>query len=157
MIVAFFRSSNSKLIMKYGLKTLLLVVSVVAIILASSLYWDAIPGTFYKDSRGFPHGTGQAEYFYDAGPLMLREHYYRGLVYEITWYKPDGSEIATETFHKETGGTGYYLRQDGTVKSKHVYHYSHEDRGYFGDGSPTIYDQLGNPVGVAPGAPDDAG
>jgi len=135
--------------MRYRLRTLLLAVAIIAIILCSIIYWDAVPGTYHKDPNGFPHGTGQAEYQYDDGSLMIREWYFRGLIYKATWFKPDGTEIATETYDKASGGIGYYLRQDGTIKSKYTYEYSPEDRLYVNAGFPVYYDRNGNP---APGA-----
>ncbi len=68
--------------------------------------WDAIPGTFYRDGRGFPHGTGTGEYSYENGNLMPREWYFRGRLHRATWYKPDGVEIATEKYTKEHRRSG---------------------------------------------------
>lgn len=107
--------------------------------------WDAIPGTFYKTPNGFPRGTGTTEYHYDDGALMLREWYYRGLIYKSTWFAPDGVELATESFDKQTGGVGYYLRQDGTIRSKHSYEYVADDNVY-GSVGVIYYDQSGQPV-----------
>lgn len=135
--------------MRYSLKSLFIVATVAALLLALFLNWDALPGTYYKDSRGFPQGTGQAEYRYDDGALMLREWYYRGLIYRATWFTPDGREIATETFDKETGGVGYYLRQDGTIRSKYTYEYVPEDNVYGSAQFPLFFDRNGQPV---PGA-----
>ena len=135
--------------LRFRLRTLLFAVAVIAVALCLVIYWDAIPGTYYKDERGFPHGTGRAEYSYEDGSLMIREWYFRGLIYRSTWFKPDGTEIATETYDKTSGGIGYYLRQDGTIKSKYTYEYSPEDNLYVNAGSPVYYDRSGNPV---PGA-----
>lgn len=135
--------------MRYRLRTPLLAVAITAIVLCSIVYWDAIPGTYHKDCNGFPHGTGQAEYFYNDGSLMIREWYFRGLIYKSTWFKPDGTEIATERCDKRSGGIGYYLRQDGTIKSKYTYKYSPEDGLYISAGSPVYYDRKGNPVSGA--------
>lgn len=109
------------------------------------LNWDAIPGTFYKDRNGFPHGTGTTEYKYDDGSLMLKEWYYRGLIYKATWFKPDGTELATETFDKKSGGVGYYLRQDGTIRSKHTFEYDARENLYSGV-DILYYDKTGRPV-----------
>ncbi len=89
--------------MRYRLKTLLGIVTLAALLLTLYIYWDAIPGTYHKDDRGFARGTGQAEYHYDNGVLMLREWYFRGLIYRATWFTPDGRKIATETYDKENG------------------------------------------------------
>jgi hypothetical protein len=132
--------------MRFRLKTLLLAVAFIALILCAITYWDAIPGTYYRDGNGFPHGTGQAECLYDDGSLMIREWYSRGLIYKATWFKPDGTEIATETYDKASGGIGYYLRQDGSIKSKYTYEYSPDDQLYVSAGVPVYYDRKGNPV-----------
>jgi len=135
--------------MKFKLRTQFVVVTVIALLLGLWLNWDAIPGTFYKTPNGIPRGTGTTEYKYDDGSLMLREWYYRGLPYKSTWFKPDGSELATELFDKKSGGIGYYLRQNGTIKSKHAYEYEYDhDFGfgmYYSVGA-TYYDKQGNPV-----------
>lgn len=132
--------------MQFRLRTFLIAVAGIAMILASIVSWDAIPGTYYIDEKGFPHGTGTAEYTYDDGSLMIRERYFRGLCYRSTWFKPDGTEIATETYDKKSGGIGYYLRQDGSIKCKCTYRYSPEDNLYVAAGAPVYYDRDGLPV-----------
>ena len=135
--------------MQFRPRTLLLSIAAITVVLGLVISWDAIPGTFYRDKNGFPHGTGQAEWMYDDGSLMIREWYFRGPCYRSTWFKPDGTEIATETYDKKSGGVGYYLRQDGSIKCKCVYEYSPEDNLYVAAGSPVYYDRDGLPV---PGA-----
>ena len=135
--------------MRFRLRTIFVVVTLVALILCLCIYWDAIPGTFYTDNNGFTHGTGQWEHFYDDGSLMIREHYFRGLIFESTWFKPDGTELATETYDKTSGGVGYYLRQDGSIKSKYTYEYSPADNLYIGAGQPVYYDRNSVPVSEA--------
>ena len=136
--------------MRFRSRTVILAVAVITVFLGSINYWDAIPGTLYEDNNGFLHGTGQAEYFYDDGSLMLCEWHFRGLIYRSTWFKPAGTEIATERYNKKTGGIGYYLRQDGSIKSKYVYEYSPEHNGYVSAGRPVYYDQFGIAVPDAP-------
>ena len=130
---------------KFRLRTLLAVITIVAVSLAAFSYWDAIPGTFHKTPNGFPRGTGSAEYRYDDGSLMLREWFYRGLPYQSTWFTPGGAEVATESFTKQTGGVGYYLRQDGTIRSKHTYEYDADEKMYFSIGV-VYYDKSGQPA-----------
>ena len=131
--------------MKFRLRTLLALVAVAAIALAVFTNWDAIPGTYYKPANGFPRGTGVAEYHYDDGSIMIREWYYRGRIYQATWFTPDGLELVTETFDKDTGGVGYYLRQDGTIRRKHTYEYMPELNMY-GSVGVVFYDSTGKPV-----------
>ncbi|MEN0111294.1 MAG: hypothetical protein AAF805_11285 [Planctomycetota bacterium] len=68
------------------------------------------------------------------------------MIYRSTWFAPEGGEIATETYDKETGGVGYYLRQDGTIRAKCEYEYDHISRGYVSVQRPLYYDRNGNPV-----------
>ena len=132
--------------MKYRLRTLLLIVTFAGLAFAAYTYSDAIPGTYHKNESGFPHGTGVAEYHYENGALMIREWYFRGLIYRSTWFATDGREIATEEFDKATGGVGYYLRQDGTIRSKYTYEYMPELNVYGNAGNPVYYDASGTPV-----------
>ena len=131
---------------QFRLRTLMAAAMAIALLLSFILNWDAIPGTFYRDGNGFPHGTGQTDYLYNDGSLMVREWYYRGLIYRATWFEPNGREIATETYDKRSGGIGYYLRPDGSLKSKHVYKYSPEDKSYVAVGPPVYYDLNGHVV-----------
>jgi len=131
---------------RYSLKTLLAVVTLVGCLLGLYANRDAIPGTYHTDENGFPRGTGVTEYRYDNGALMIREWYFRGLVYRATWFTPDGHEIATETYDKETGGTGYFLRQDGSIRSRHTFKYSPKENDYLGSGRPLYYDRTGVPI-----------
>jgi len=140
---------NLRRVFKYRLKTLLIFVTLFAIALAAYIYSDAIPGTYHKNEHGFPRGTGVAEYRYDDGSLMIREWYFRGLIYRSTWFTPDGRELVTETYDKATGGAGYYLRQDGTIRSKYIYEYMPELNAYGNAGNPVYYDATGTPI---PGA-----
>ena len=79
-----------------------------------------MPGTLYFDVSGEAHGAGTELYRYDNGELMLRERYIAGKIVESTWYKPDGTLVATEEWEDETG-VGYYLRQDGSIRVKMTY------------------------------------
>ena len=132
--------------MKFRLKTLLGVVTLAAIGFGLYTNWDAIPGTYYRNENGFPRGTGVAEWHYDDGTLMIREWYYRGLIYQSTWFTPDGREVATEQYDKSSGGVGYYLRQDGTIRSKYTYEYMPDINMYGNAGGAVYYDALGRPV-----------
>ena len=124
------------------LGSLLQIIAACAIVLGALglwINWELLPGTYYRDAKGFPHGTGTESYDYDNGQLMLKEWYHDGLLYRSTWYHPDGTVIATEECDKSTGGVGYYLRQDGTIKSKYTYTYSPSDQMYIADGEATFY------------------
>ena len=131
--------------MQFRLRALISFVAIIAIGLGIATNWDAIPGTFYKTPNGFPRGTGTTEYEYGNGALMLREWYYRGLIYKSTWFKPDGTEIATETYDRKNGGVGYYLRQDGTIRSTHTYEYDSDIKMY-GSVGVVYHDKSGLPV-----------
>lgn len=133
---------------KDRLQTTIVAVSAVVFVACTLflIFRDAVPGTFHRDERGFPHGTGQGKFYYEDGSLMIREWYFRGLLYKATWYEPDGSEIATETYSKSDGGVGYFLRQDGTIKSRYEFVYSPEDKLYVSDSPPLYYDLSGKPI-----------
>jgi hypothetical protein len=79
-----------------------------------------MPGTIRRDRSGFMHGTGKWLYRYDSGPVMLEEHYLAGRLRFSKWFRPDGSLVA-ETRWRDGNGVGYYLRQDGTVRTKMEY------------------------------------
>lgn len=98
------------------LVAVLLVVCVVALCAA----WEHIPGTLRQDRNGFPHGTGTMRFYYDSGALMLVERFKAGIAVEHTWYKPDGSVVASTKTPNGTG-VGYYLRQDGSIRMKMEY------------------------------------
>lgn len=136
---------------KFHLRTLLGVVTLFALLFTLYANRDAIPGTYHKDDRGLSHGTGEAQYFYDNGALMIREWYYRGLIYRSTWFTPDGREIATETFDIKSGGVGYDLRQDGTIRSKFTSKYVPAENVYGNAEFPVYDDATGSP---APNAKD---
>ena len=74
---------------------MLLLVAACAVLLGISLNWEYIPGTYYRDSNGFPHGTGTTTYDYASGQRVKKEWYRGGLIYRAAWYRPDGTEIAT--------------------------------------------------------------
>ena len=101
--------------------------------------WELIPGTYHRDASGRPRGTGTESYTYDNGRLMLKEWYRAGLIERATWFRPDGTEITTEHYDKATGGVGYYLRQDGAIKSKYTYSYSPSENLYVADGDATYF------------------
>lgn len=138
--------NEPRVIVKYRLKTLVILATLVAFALVAYKYSDAIPGTYHQDENGFSRGTGVAEHHYDNGRLMIREWYFRGLIYRSTWFAPDGRELATETYDKEKGGVGYYLRQDGTIRTKHTYEYQPDSNMYGSVGNPIYYDASGTPV-----------
>ena len=113
---------------RFGLRTLLAAVSVAAILCALGLYWEYLPGTFHFDENGFPHGTGTRLYYYDSGALMGEEHYRAGVLSRTTWYKPNGEVIATTNWKKDQVNIGYFLYQDGSVRTKMEFVYDPEVR-----------------------------
>ena len=130
--------------MRFRLNTLFWITLTVALILAIVANWDAIPGTYYVDANHNHHGTGVNEYHYENGAVMGRDNYYRGMVYQSTWYTPDGDEIASEPFVRFEGGVYYILRQDGTIRAKYTYKYNaKEDR--YDSVNPVYYDRAGRP------------
>jgi hypothetical protein len=108
------------------------------IALPTAIYYLSgyIPGTLFTDKNGFLHGTGWKRFYYESGPLMLEEHYRNGMVRLSRWYRPDGSQIA-ETRWDHGNGVGYYLRQDGTIRTKMEY------RDGFVNGPATYYREDG--------------
>ena len=101
--------------------------------------WEYIPGTLCRDAHGFPHGTGKTEYYYDSGALMKEEWYCAGVETKATWYRPDGTHIATSVFDKETGGVGFFLRQDGSVRRQMRCRYSPSEKLYIAHGTATDF------------------
>jgi antitoxin component YwqK of YwqJK toxin-antitoxin module len=109
---------------------------------------DYIPGTFYRDQRGFPHGTGTERFFYRSGAVMEETWNVAGVPRQTTWYRPDGSVVASSKFSMETGGVGYYLREDGSIRMKVHYIFRPSDRLFIADGEATHYDEQGQVVKV---------
>ena len=124
----------------FGIKTLLVLLALAAIVCAVVVNWEYVPGTYYRDGRGFPHGTGWAyNYAYKDGGLMAKEYYRAGELIEQIWFKPDGGIFAISTFHRDGVNVGYYLREDGSVRSMVQYRYRHKDRMYVADGTTVCY------------------
>ena len=101
--------------------------------------WEYLPGTYFVDSNGRTHGTGKELYFYDSGDLRLIEWYRAGVMTKQRYYRPDGTVIATSVFDKQRGGVGYVLRQDGTIRIKVPYQFSHNDMEYLAHGKSISY------------------
>lgn len=114
-------------------------VGIALLCLGFSTFWEFIPGTYHTASNGWPRGTGRATYYYECGALKLEEWYRAGILTKASWYRPDGTEIATSRFDKESGGVGYYLREDGSIKSKLRYEFSPSDRMYVAEGTATHF------------------
>ncbi|HNO77401.1 MAG TPA: hypothetical protein PKN33_05005 [Phycisphaerae bacterium] len=74
----------------------------------------------YFDSSGVAHGTGTKHYHYQSGQLKQEDRYVDGVLVEETWYRPDGTVFANETF-VDGCGVGYYLREDGSPRVKMPY------------------------------------
>jgi antitoxin component YwqK of YwqJK toxin-antitoxin module len=109
-------------------------------------WWDYLPGTLYRDRMGFQHGTGVTRYYYDTGELMSEEWIRAGVPVQSRWYRPDGSIVATSIYDRKTGGIGYYLRQDGSIRMKVHYAFDPKERMYFADGEAIRYDEQGAPI-----------
>jgi hypothetical protein len=115
---------------RFGLRSMLVGVVVVAVLCAFALYWEYLPGTLHFDENGFPHGTGTKLYYYDSGELMGEEHYRAGVLTRTTWYKPNGEAIATTIWKKDQVNIGYFLYQDGSIRTKMEFVYDPEVRLY---------------------------
>lgn len=126
---------------RFSLRTLLLGMSLTAALLAGWLARDYLPGTIRRTPNGFPRGTGAERYYYPNGALKVEEYYRNGLLVSATWYRPDGSRVASSEFDVQRGGDGYYLRDDGTIKKKVHYKYHADQDGpiYVADGPATDY------------------
>jgi antitoxin component YwqK of YwqJK toxin-antitoxin module len=79
-----------------------------------------MPGTLRFDESGTAHGTGTKRYFYESGDLKLEDAYLAGDLNRSRWYGRDG-ELIEETRWKAGSGTGIYLREDGTIRSRYQY------------------------------------
>ena len=96
-------------------------VGVVAAIGISIWYVSGyMPGTFYRDENGVPHGTGWQRYWYESGGLKLEEYFVAGKPEKSRWLRPDGSLVA-ETDWDNGSGIGYYLREDGSIRARIEY------------------------------------
>lgn len=89
------------------------------------------------DAQGYPHGTGERTYRYQAGPPRLKEDYVDGKLTRSRWLKPDGSLIQ-ETVWKDGTGEGIYLREDGSIRLS--MHYVNG----VAEGDATSYDPAGS-------------
>jgi hypothetical protein len=121
---------------RFGLKKLLVLVFLVAVLCGLALNWEYIPGTLYTDRHGFPHGTGWKRYYYDTGELMIEVHYRASVTDRTTWYKPNGEVIATTIWDKDDTNVGYFLHQDGSIREKMLFRYDPESRMFVNDGTP---------------------
>lgn len=83
-------------------------------------FWDAIPGTLYRDQNGNAHGSGERLYYYKSGAIQLREEYFRGKLVRSEWFKPDGTSILITKWQHESG-EGIYLREDGSIRIRQTY------------------------------------
>lgn len=129
--------------MKYRLRTLFVLTTVVGVLL-SLWYWrEYLPGTFYRDSSGFPHGTGIEREFYNSGELKGQDWYRAGILTRAVRYRPDGSLVADSTFDTKNGGTSVFLREDGSIKQKTQYRFDPQERMFFAHGKATVYNEDG--------------
>jgi hypothetical protein len=118
---------------RFGLRSMLVGVVVVAVLCALAFYWEYLPGTLHFDRNGFPHGSGTKYWYYDSGDLMIEEHYRAGVTTRSTWYKPTGEVIATTIWKKYQVNVGYFLYQDGSIRTKMDAVYDPEVRLYVAD------------------------
>src|SRR5262245_48382623 len=99
--------------MRYRLRTLLIAVSLLCLALCVWRNRDYIPGTLRWDPMNrpgllkAPKGTGVARHYYRNGAVRDTQWILAGVVKRISWYRPDGSHIATSWFDATRGGTGY--------------------------------------------------
>lgn len=101
--------------------------------------WEYLPGTYYEDASGHPHGSGKRFYYYNSGQLRLVESYSAGALTCQTWYAPNGTLIASSKFSKKDGGIGYSLRQDGSIRTRVPFYYSAVRREYVAHGTAFVY------------------
>ena len=91
----------------------------ILLIFLLGLFWDAIPGSIYFDSNGFPHGTGYARYYYKNGALQIEDWYFRGYLEEQRWFRPDGTFIVQSNHERGKPSYWYVLREDGTIRRRY--------------------------------------
>ena len=98
--------------------------------------WDYLPGTIHRDASGFPHGTGWLHSAYRGGRPLADEWYFNGIPKQTTWYRPDGSTVATTDWDDETGGDFYFLDAAGTVSQVTHCVYSPSNHSFVPDRAP---------------------
>jgi hypothetical protein len=135
--------------MKYSLRTLFLITTVIALLLALWVWRDYLPGTFHRDASGFPHGTGVEEFHYEPGQLHSRWWHRAGILVRAAWYRPDGSLIADIKMDIKTGGDNLNLREDGSIEWRIPCKYDPHERLFFAEGQATHYDEEGNIIGTS--------
>jgi hypothetical protein len=124
---------------RFSLRTVFVLVTLLATSLGLWSNWDYIPGTIRVDDNGYSHGTGTLRYFYEKGTPRITEHYRNGILTHSTWYRPDGSVVASSEFDVRSGGVGYYLYSNGNIRVKMTYHFSPVERLFIADGPATYY------------------
>jgi antitoxin component YwqK of YwqJK toxin-antitoxin module len=135
--------------MRFRLRTLLAASTVIALAAAGPRLYEYVPGSFWIDRNGFPHGTGIAHYFYKSGALMCEDHYFAGDPTRFIWYRPDGAVIADVTVPKKSEPfVGYYLYENGNVRVKLTYRYSDEENLWMADGRCERFDQDGKLISI---------
>jgi len=127
---------------RWAVLTIVGILGMAAISALAVTAYPSIPGTFRFDVNGFPRGTGTHTYRYQSGAPKLVEDYRRGKPIRSVWYRPDGSIVAT-TRWDAGDGVGYYLREDGSVRTRMTYVHGNAE------GPATYFDERGNIVGEA--------
>lgn len=108
--------------------------------------YDSIPGSLRRTQTRdgeVVSGTGSFAYRYPSGQTKLIEDVRRGVMTRSRWFKPDGTLIAETTWGRNNSGTGYYLREDGSIKSKLTY------RNGLADGTASYFNPDGSLAGEA--------
>ena len=93
------------------------------VLLVGLLAWVAsghVPGTLWFDKIGDAHGSGWRTFRYPGGAAKVAEHYVAGELRYSVWRRPDGSMVDQTRWRGGTG-TGYYLRDDGSVRAVLAY------------------------------------
>jgi hypothetical protein len=80
------------------------------------IYRDAMPNTLRRTSNGF-WGTGTHTWRYRTGEPMRIDEVYRGRETKSRWLDRQGNLVG-ETTWSNGDGIAYFMRQDGTLKSK---------------------------------------
>ena len=135
--------------MRYRLRTLFLITTVIALLLGLWCWRDYLPGTFHRDANGFPHGTGVEEFHYQSGQLQSRMWHRAGIPTRAVWYRPDGTVIADVKMDTKTGGDNLYLREDGSIERRIPFKYDPHEREFFAEGQATHYGEKGNIIGTS--------
>jgi antitoxin component YwqK of YwqJK toxin-antitoxin module len=130
--------------LSFTIRDLLWLVVVVALAVGLWFSWDYIPGTLRIDSHGYVFGTGSRRVNYSSGLLQAEESYIAGVPSRTTWYRPDGTSIASTKWDKEHGGLSYGVDDNGIVTMQFQVQYDPATRTFLANGEATLYNSDGS-------------